>query len=154
QNDLAAGLSINSITSAGTGYTLSGNSITLAGSITDSTVGGSNTISLPIIVNALNTPIAVTDAGETLTIGGTVSSQGVISGTGGITKTGAGTLVLSALNTISAGGNGLNNGVTISADTLKANSVSSFGSQTSNVALNGGTLETTATFSLSRYLTL
>ena len=103
-NDIAAGTSFNSITISGNGYTLAGNSVALAsGNLTDSNASGSNTISLA--VSAANT-ITVSNAAETLTMGG------VLSGSGGLTKSGSGTLV-------AGGANSYTGATTISAGTLK-----------------------------------
>ena len=102
-NDFAAATSFKSITIAGSGYTLSGNSIALGiGNLAESGVGASNTISLAMSFAATDS-ITVSDAGATLT------ASAVISGAGGLTKLGAGTLILSAANaytgvtTLSAG---------------------------------------------------
>jgi fibronectin-binding autotransporter adhesin len=89
----------------------------------------------------------------TLTIGsngdgGTFS--GVIQNTSGtlaLTKTGAGTEILSGLNTFAGG-------TTISGGILEISADSGLGTSTGTLAIGGGTLETTATMSSSRAITL
>ncbi len=98
-NDFTAATSFASITFSGattaaSAYTITGNSITLAGNITDSTTGNfsaGNTINLPIILSATTT-VTVPDSAY-LTLGG------VISGSGALVLAGAGNLELSGTNT-------------------------------------------------------
>jgi autotransporter-associated beta strand protein len=75
-------------------FTLSGNSITLGGNITDNSTNP-QTINLSIRPDTFRTVTVAT--GGQLTIGG------VITGSNGIVKAGAGTLVLSASNTFTGG---------------------------------------------------
>src|SRR6266581_2686932 len=85
--------SFNSIIIKGSGYTLSNKPVTVgAGGLADSSVGGTNTVSLSITFAATRI-VTVSNAGTTLTI------SGVISGAGGLTKSGAGAVALSAANT-------------------------------------------------------
>src|SRR3989442_1239767 len=86
------GTSFNSITISGSGYTVGGNATTLTGSLADSSVAGTNTISLGLTFAATRT-VTVSNAATTLTI------SGVISGAGGLTKSGSGTVTLSGANT-------------------------------------------------------
>jgi hypothetical protein len=84
-NDLASGINITAITFLGSGYTLSGNAITIGEILCGSSVVGSNTIALPMTVN---TTIVVGTAACTLDL------SGVISGSGGILATGGGPVIL------------------------------------------------------------
>jgi fibronectin-binding autotransporter adhesin len=140
-NDIAAGTSFNSITISGSGYTLAGNSIALAaGNLSDTNTSGSNTISLAISMSATRT-FSVNNSGETLTV------SGVISGAGGLIKNGgSGKLILSGANTYS-GATTINVGtLSISADN---NLGTAPGSPTAGqLTFNGGTLATTANFTL------
>lgn len=94
-NNLAAGLSINSLAFTGGGYLITGNALSLAGNITDDPTGGgstTNTLELDLVLPAV----------RTITVGaGTFVLRGVLSGAGGITKAGTATLELngSAANT-------------------------------------------------------
>lgn len=87
---------------------------------------------------------------KTLTVGTSTPSvtfQGIISGSGGaIVKQGSGTWVLSGTNTY-------NGGTTISLGTLSISSDANLGNASGGVALEGGELEATSTFSSSRNLT-
>src|SRR3989442_518338 len=133
--------SFNSVTIKGTGYTLGNKAITLgAGGLADSSAAGSNTISLGITFAATRT-VTVSNAATTLTI------SGVITGAGGLTKSGAGTLVLSAANTYT--------GVTtINAGTIEIPADAGLGTAPGaatpgKIVFGGGTLRTTATFTLA-----
>jgi autotransporter-associated beta strand protein len=84
-----SGLSVRSITFKSGSlapYNISGNSLTVTGSITDqgATVGG-NTLTLPLVLSG-TVSVAVTQASEVLDL------SGPISGGGGLTETGAGEL--------------------------------------------------------------
>ena len=140
-NDLAAGISFNSITISGNGYTLAGNSIVLgAGNLSDTNASGSNTVSLAMSMAATRT-FSVSNASESLTV------SGVLSGAGGLTKTSAGTLILSGTNTYS-GATTINGGtLQISADNNLGTAPG--GATAGQLTFGGGTLATTATFTLN-----
>src|SRR2546425_933880 len=134
------GTSFNSITISGSGYTVGGNATTLTGSLADSSVAGTNTISLGLTFAATRT-VTVSNAATTLTI------SGVISGAGGLTKSGSGTVTLSAANTYT-GVTTINVGtIAIAAD---AGLGASPGAPTAGkLSFGGGTLRTTASFTLA-----
>jgi autotransporter-associated beta strand protein len=79
-----ANLSVHSITFQGGGYAISGNALTVTGSITDQTTGSQNALGLPLVLP--NTTAVVVSQGEALVL------SGAISGAGGITKAGPGQL--------------------------------------------------------------
>jgi len=91
-NNFAALTSFNCITfnSTAMAFTLGGNPIELAGGITNNSPNP-ETINLNLQFDAAQN-LAVTNPSGTLSVGG------VISGAGGLTKTGAGTLMLSGIN--------------------------------------------------------
>jgi uncharacterized repeat protein (TIGR01451 family) len=131
----------NSITIKGSGYTLSNKAITLgAGGLADSSAAGTNTISFAVSFAATRT-VTVSNAGATLTI------SGVISGAGGLTKSGAGTVVLSAANTYT-GVTTINGGaIAIAADAGLGSAPGA--ASPGKIVFGGGTLRTTATFTLA-----
>lgn len=91
-----------------------------------------------ISINGLTSVLTVGNASNT-------TFSGAISNTGKLTKVGIGTLTLSGVNTY-GGGTNINNGI------LKIGADNNLGS--GNISFNGGTLETTATFSTSKNITL
>ena len=126
-NDFAVNTSFNSITIAGSGFTLAGNSVTLMSGLTDISAnpqssGGVNTVSLAIKLGAsqsitntyagatLNAN-AIDTNGFTLTFAGSglINDIAVISGSGAVVKDGPGLLLLqgastyAGLTTINAG---------------------------------------------------
>ena len=91
------------------------------------------------VVNAPGALIDTNDHAATIT--------GTISGNGALTKTGAGTLVLSAVNTFQGG-------VTVTAGTVQVNADANLGDAAGGITLNGGTLQTTGSFATGRDTTL
>lgn len=105
-NDLANGIAIASLTFDGTGYSLSGNAITLGGGLTCTTGAAPqiNHIGLSIILAATATvdPVA----------GCEVSVDGSVSGASGLVKNGVGNLRLTGASSF-AGTVVVNNGIVI-----------------------------------------
>ena len=137
--DDIVGLSVAEIQLAG-GYSISGNAITLTGSggVGIDSQSATNTFSSPITLGA---SLAFTEDAGQLTLGG------VISGSQSLTKGGPGTLVQSGANTYSGT-------TTVSAGTLSIAADSNLGTAPGSntpgsVTINGGTLATTGTFTLS-----
>src|SRR5216117_3675988 len=131
-NNNLKGTSFNSITISGSGYTVGGNATTLTGSLADSSVAGTNTISLGLTFAATRT-VTVSNAATTLTISGVIS--------------GAGTVTLSAANTYT-GVTTINVGtIAIAAD---AGLGAAPGAPTAGkLTFGGGTLRTTASFTVA-----
>lgn len=125
-NDIAAATTFAAITVSGSGYTISGNSITLgSGNMTASYASGSSTISMAVILPADRT-VTVTNSSATLTL------SGIVSGAFTLTKAGSGTLALSNANTYGA--------TTISAGTLQIGSGSTTGTLGSGNVTNNAAL--------------
>ena len=95
-DDLTASTSFGSITISGSGYTISGNAVSLTGTLDSAQASGTNTVTLPVSSGG-GGPLTVTvdQSGTTLVLGG------VVSGAGGLTLTGAGVLDLTGANTYS-----------------------------------------------------
>ncbi len=85
------------------GDTVGGGSVTLAGATPTITVGGTHSITAPLVL-ASNAAITVTGASDQLTI------SGLVSGPASLTKGGAGTLTLSHANNTYSGGSVVNAG--------------------------------------------
>jgi fibronectin-binding autotransporter adhesin len=119
------GISFNSANSytiaQGTGGNLTINNDTSSASI--NVIAGNHTISAPV---ALTSNLTFTAASAS-----SLTFSGAVSGTSDITKSGAGTLVLSANNTI-------NGSTLVSAGAIEFGSLASLGS--GNITLNGGAL--------------
>src|SRR5438034_184695 len=128
-NNNLKGTSFNSITISGSGYTVGGNATTLTGSLADSSVAGTNTISLGLTFAATRT-VTVSNAATTPTITG-----GIIAGASPLTKAGTGTLIVSGANTYTGA-------TAISAGTLQLGATNAVPSG-SAVTVSGG-----ATFDL------
>jgi len=128
--------SITFNTSGGGGYTIAqgtGGTILLNGgagtaTITDS--AGSDLISAPILLDT-NTSVSVASAADTLTLSGGIG-QGA-SGIG-MTINGAGTVVLSGVNTYAGG-------TTLSSGTLDVTGAGTLGSSGNALTVSGGTLD-------------
>ena len=150
-NDLS-GLTINSITISGSGYTLAGNATSLSGGI--SNTAGTSTISIPLTLTApesfsasagnLTVSGNVTNGGNLLTVSGAgnVTISGALSGGGGLTESGGGTLTLSGtanntyggVTTVSAGELDLNK--TAAVDAIAGGNVTVSGGVLKNLAAN------------------
>jgi YVTN family beta-propeller protein/autotransporter-associated beta strand protein len=76
-----------------------------------------------------------------------VTLASTISGTGGLTKQGGGTLILSGINTYSGG-------TTVNVDMLSVSSDANLGAASGGLTLNAGALQTTASFTSARTITL
>ena len=124
--------SLNAVTFNGTGsYTIAQGtdanaSLTLAGTTPAITATGTQVISAPVIL-ASNTGVAVTNAPDSLTISGAISS-----GNGsGLTKSGAGTLTLTNTNSYT--------GTTVNAGTLALSGSGTLGVTTGALTADGST---------------
>jgi autotransporter-associated beta strand protein len=132
--DDITGLTVNSITFAGSGYNISGNSITVVNGITQSITSGSDTFADPLVFQpsstSTNSSITVTNSGteliltgditdggvapfNALTVGGsgTTDIRGAISGPGGLIKNGTGTLILESSFIGYQGATSINDGI-------------------------------------------
>jgi autotransporter-associated beta strand protein len=76
-----------------------------------------------------------------------VTLASTISGTGGLTKQGGGTLILSGINTYAGG-------TTVNVDTLSVSSDANLGAASGGLTLNSAALQTTASFTSARTITL
>jgi fibronectin-binding autotransporter adhesin len=85
--------------------------------------------------------------GGTTTFSGVIQDPTSVSGAGLLTKSGAGTVVLSGLNTYAGG-------TSIDAGTLSISQSANLGSNSGGLTLNAGTLEITSGFSTNRAFTL
>lgn len=104
-------------------------SVTIGSTVTDASVTYSGGLTL------------TSNAALSAAAGGTTSFVGTISGAGSISKVGQGTVILS-------GNNDFSGSTTISAGRLVVSSDANLGSASGNVALAGGTLATTESFTL------
>ena len=91
--------------------------------------------------------ILESEGGTFDTEGSTLTLTGVVSGSGALTKTGDGTLVLGGTNTYSGG-------TALDAGTVRVSADANLGNASGALTFDGGTLETTASFSSSRAVTL
>ncbi|MEJ2463963.1 MAG: autotransporter domain-containing protein, partial [Candidatus Thiodiazotropha sp.] len=91
--------------------------------------------------------IALGSAALTVDQSSITSYAGSISGTGGFSKNGSGTLTLSGSNTYSGG-------TELVGGTLSISSDSNLGNSGDTLTLNGGTLQTTASFATARSTTI
>ena len=134
-----------SVTFSDSGYTISGNGLTLASGIDNSINSGTSTWSVNTTLGAaqsfttasggtLDIEGNVTNSGYLLTVGGAGATviNGIITGSGGLTKSGTGILTLGAANSYTGGS-------TVSGGVLKANSAAPNSSTGSGaVAVNTG----------------
>ncbi|MFD0895723.1 autotransporter-associated beta strand repeat-containing protein [Luteolibacter ambystomatis] len=138
---------IGQVTFASSGFSLSGNAVTLQGGLINQT--GTNTWAIPTTLLADQTFLSnagtltvsgtVNTSGKDLTLdgAGAITLSGVISGAGDLIKNGTGTSTLTAQNTFTGT-------VTVNAGTLRANggnnTLGSLGSASSITINNGGTI--------------
>ena len=143
-NDFSAGTSFYGINfdANAAHFTLSGNSINLAGDIVNSSANA-QTINLPMTLSrTVGTQI---DTGShSMTLGGDISDG---TSTGTITKLGSGTLTLGGNNTYTGT-------TTVNQGTLAIASDAALGASGATLALNSGTLQTTAGITSTRPVTL
>jgi autotransporter-associated beta strand protein len=147
-DDFASGTMFNSIRFLGSGYTISGNDITLSGSINagastgtnvfndNTTLGGNALINAGMAATSLTIGGNVNDAGYSVQLsgsGGSVIFNGSLSGSGGLTDLSAGTLLLAGNDTYSGGTTMGGTGVL----SLGGNSVLGTGA----LVLNSGTIQ-------------
>ena len=135
-SSLASG-TIN-IASGGT-FNDSNGGLSASANVTDN---GTFTLGASEAINQLDGSGAVGLGSHTLTLN-QGSFGGVIGGTGGLVKAGAGTLTLSGTNTYSGG-------TTVTGGTVAVSSDANLGSAAGPLALNDGTLHTTASFTTAR----
>ena len=139
-DNFAAGSGFGGLVFAGTAgaFTLTGNQLKLQGNITDNAPVVTETISLPLLLDATRT-ITVTDGGF-LSIGGVISDGG---GSFGLVKLGNGTLTLTTANTFTGSFN-------INAGAVTISNANQLGATTTNAPLviNGGGLFTTANLTI------
>ena len=143
-DNFAAGSGFGGLVFADTAgaFTLTGNQLKLQGDIDDNAPVETETISLPLLLDAIHN-IDVTDGGF-LTIGGAITDGG---GSFGITKIGNGTLTLTGTNTFLGP-------VTIDAGILAINSANQLGAAPATATpgeliINGGTLRNTGNVTIS-----
>lgn len=125
---------------------LSGDGTTRAAALTF--MGGANSLTLGAI-STVTGGIVLSTVGTSLDFNQTDNKTlaNVISGAGSISKSGAGTLTLSGTNTYSGG-------TTVSGGSLIISADANLGAGSGALTLDGGTLETTATISTARAITL
>jgi fibronectin-binding autotransporter adhesin len=161
-DDFAAGTAFNSITLLGSGYSITGNGVTLASGFVANNTTGSNSFTAPITLATAQT-LDDANAAATLTLGaintgvlqlltidgaGTISIGGAISGSGGITKNGSGTLILSGSNTY-LGITTINQGV------VNVQSNSALGATTAGTTVgSGAALQVQGSVTIAEPLTL
>jgi fibronectin-binding autotransporter adhesin len=123
--------------------------------------GTAGTVTLGVAITAHNLTFntsGYTVTGNTLTLGGVSPTIGVVSagsaaigsviaGTAGLTNAGLGTLTLS-------GANNYTGGTTINAGTLSINSDARLGNTSGGITFGGGTLQSTASFTSNRGVTV
>lgn len=161
-----SGLALNSVTFSETGYTVSGNGISLAAGLTNSS-GGLNAFDCPVTLTAAQTWDfnGNTTFSGTLALGtyrltvhsslgyGVVCGEiaGIVSGTGGLTKTGSGTLKVRSANNTYTGS------TLVTGGTLLIDRERSLGGNPSiftadQLTLDGGTLQINADFTVGSTL--
>ena len=121
-NDFAAGTTFQTIEFAAGGFTLTGNSITLADGICVDDGASGSTVSLDAVVLGGSVQVDVAN-GESLTL------SSALSGNGSLTKTGVGQLILGGANTYGGG-------TTIDGGTLSLGSTAGLGAAGNSIEIN------------------
>ncbi len=137
-NGAANGKSYTLATGTGAKITLNNN--LSSAFITDTS--GSHTINSPITLTGNGATVTVTNAADTITLGGVIDGFG-----NPLTKGGAGTLVLSGANTHL-------NGTTINAGTVVINSDTSLGDPGNTTTINAGTLRSITDITSAGFLSV
>ncbi len=133
---------VGNIENTGTGKL----SISSDGNLGNASNSINNVATLQVTTNSFSTSRALTNAGTLEIVGVTTTWDGLISA-GALTKTGSGTLILTnASNSYT--------GTTINLGTLSISSNDNLGNVAGGVTINGGTLQTTASFSSARDISL
>jgi probable HAF family extracellular repeat protein/autotransporter-associated beta strand protein len=160
-DDLDPNTSFNAIQFTGAGYTVSGNTLAIKGSIDASAATGANTLNDNLTL-AANSSIVLGGSSTSLTLGGsidngghnlqvtgtggTVNLAGAVSGSGNLADANTGTVTLSA-------GNSYSGGTTLTAGTLQLSGNNALG--TGTFTIKGGTVEVgSASLALANALTI
>ncbi len=140
----AGSLASNAISIAsGATFNDSNGGLSASANVTDN---GTLTLGASEAINQLDGSGAVGLGSHTLTLN-QGSFSGVIGGTGGLVKAGAGTLTLSGTNTYSGG-------TTVNGGTVAVSSDANLGNAAGPLALDNGTLHSTASFTTARATSL
>lgn len=138
-NDLTAGTALGSLTFGGSGYSVSGNAVSLAGSIQALNAAGQNLVSLPLSFSSAAT-VNVANAGVGLTL------SGPSTGSSGLTKQGGGELVIAssdAFGSVTVAAGAIRVDGVLPSDTVLVNSGGTLGGGgvVGSILANGGTVQ-------------
>jgi autotransporter-associated beta strand protein len=123
-NDMTAGTSFASITIAGAGYTISGNSVALTGDVTTTYSSGLSTLGFDVELGGGDVSVSS---------GGMLTMSGIISGTAGLAISGGGTLSLTGSSSNTYSGS-----TSLSAGVLNLNKTVGHVSVTGNLSIGTG----------------